>query len=214
MRRYGVTLALIAVLLVAGGVVLGLRTFTVAGFERGAENSPLGIELGLDLRGGSELRYQASLTDPDTGQQVPPTSDEMNALKRSIELRAAASGFGEPTIQILGEDRLLVQLPGIKDLARAKEIIGETAQLVYYYRTFDVSQPIPGVAQDDILGASLVSLDESGALVAPTSTATTTPAGVDPNAGAAPNADAGGGQEDVVDADFEEVRDDKSGKDK
>ena len=177
MRRYGTTLILIAVLLIVGVLILGFQTFSIAGFERGAENSPLGIELGLDLRGGSELRYQASLTDPETGRSIPPTSDQMKALKRSIERRAAASGFGEPTIQILGDDRLLVQLPGVKDLARAKEIIGETAQLEYYYRTFDVSQPIPGLSQEGILGASIVNIDETGSIVAPTSTATTTPVG-------------------------------------
>ena len=190
MRRYATTLALIAVLLVAGALILGFRTFSIAGFERGADNSPLGIELGLDLRGGSELRYQANLTN-DREEPIQPTSDEMNALKRSIEHRAAASGFGEPTIQILGEDRLLVQLPGIKDLARAKEIIGETAQLVYYYRTFDVSQPIPGLSQDDILGASIVNIDETGSIVAPTSTATTTPADGEATATTTPS-DAGG----------------------
>ena len=177
MRRYGTTLILIALLVIAGVLILGFRTFSIAGFERGAENSTLGIELGLDLRGGSELRYEANLTNPDTGVVIQPTSDQMKALKRSIERRVSASGFGEPTIQILGDDRLLVQLPGIKDLARAKEIIGETAQLVYYYRTFDVSQSIPGVSQEDILGASIVNIDETGSIVAPTSTATTTPSG-------------------------------------
>ena len=175
MRRYATTLVLIVALLVVGALLLGFRTFSVAGFERGADNSPLGIELGLDLRGGSELRYQASIVGP-TGEKVLPTSDQMSALKLSIERRAAASGFGEPTIQILGDDRLLVQLPGIKDLARAKEIIGETAQLVYFYRTFDVSQPIPGLSQEDILGASIVNVDETGSFVVPTSTATTTQA--------------------------------------
>ena len=177
MRRYGTTLILIALLVIAGVLILGFRTFSIAGFERGAENSTLGIELGLDLRGGSELRYEANLTNPDTGVVIQPTSDQMKALKRSIERRVSASGFGEPTIQILGDDRLLVQLPGIKDLARAKKIIGETAQLVYYYRTFDVSQSIPGVSQEDILGASIVNIDETGSIVAPTSTATTTPSG-------------------------------------
>ena len=176
MRRYATTLVLIVALLVVGALVLGFRTLSIAGFDRGADNSPLGIELGLDLRGGSELRYEASITDSVTGESVPPTSDQMSALKLSIERRAAASGFGEPTIQILGDDRLLVQLPGVKDLTRAKEIIGETAQLVYYYRTFDVSQPIPGLAQEDILGASIVNVDDAGQIVVPTTTATTTPA--------------------------------------
>ena len=191
MRRYATTLALIAVLLVAGALILGFRTFSIAGFERGADNSPLGIELGLDLRGGSELRYQANLTDKVTGERLQPTSDQMSALKRSIEHRAAASGFGEPTIQILGDDRLLVQLPGVKDLTRAKEIIGETAQLVYFYRTFDVSQPIPDLSQDAILGTSIVNVDETGSIVAPTSTATTTPADGGSNATTTPSAEGG-----------------------
>jgi protein-export membrane protein SecD len=160
----------------AAVLVLAFKTFNLGGFERGAEGSPLGIELGLDLRGGSELRYQSVLTDPDTGANIDPTSDQMKALKRSIERRVSASGFGEPIIQILGTDRLLVQLPGISDLTRAKELIGETAQLVYLHRTLNVAQAIPGLSEEDILGVTIVNLDLSGALYVPTSTATTTAA--------------------------------------
>jgi len=178
-RRYSRTLALIVVLVTAAVLVLAFKTFNLGGFERGAEGSPLGIELGLDLRGGSELRYQSVLTDPDTGANIDPTSDQMKALKRSIERRVSASGFGEPTIQILGTDRLLVQLPGISDLTRAKELIGETAQLVYLHRTLNVAQAIPGLSEEDILGFTIVNLDLSGALYVPTSTATTTAAAVD-----------------------------------
>lgn len=179
MRRYSRPLALIVVLVTAAVLVLAFKTFNLGGFERGAEGSPLGIELGLDLRGGSELRYQSVLTDPDTGANIDPTSDQMKALKRSIERRVSASGFGEPTIQILGTDRLLVQLPGISDLTRAKELIGETAQLVYLHRTLNVAQAIPGLSEEDILGFTIVNLDLSGALYVPTSTATTTAAAVD-----------------------------------
>lgn len=176
MRRYSRPLALIVVLVTAAVLVLAFQTFNLSGFERGAEGSPLGIELGLDLRGGSELRYQSVLTDPDTGANIDPTSEQMKALKRSIERRVSASGFGEPIIQILGTDRLLVQLPGISDLTRAKELIGETAQLVYLHRTLNVAQAIPGLSEEDILGFTIVNLDLSGALYVPTSTATTTAA--------------------------------------
>ena len=55
----------------------------------------------------------------------------MNGLKKTIERRINASGLGEPIIQILGEDRLLVQLPGINDLERARKLIGETALLEF-----------------------------------------------------------------------------------
>jgi protein-export membrane protein SecD len=50
--------------------------------------------------------------------------------------------LGEPVIQLLGEDRLLVQLPGVSDPARAKTIIGETARLEFKHRQIDVSVPV------------------------------------------------------------------------
>ena len=169
MRRYLRTLILIVVLVSISALVLSFENFSVGDFERGVAGSPLGIELGLDLRGGSELRYQANLSDTET----VPSSDQMKSLKRSIERRISASGFGEPIIQILGEDRLLVQLPGISDLTRAKEIIGETAQLVYLHRTVNVSASIPQLSQEDIQLVSLVSLDENGQLFLTSSTTTT-----------------------------------------
>ena len=62
----------------------------------------------------------------------------MTALIRSIEERINRSGLGRPAIQQLGENRLLVQLPGVEDLDRAKSLIGETAQLEYKKRTLNV----------------------------------------------------------------------------
>ena len=174
MRRYIRTLAVIVVLVVSAALILGFETFNIGGFERGSAGTPLGIQLGLDLRGGSELRYQANLRDPDTDERIDPSSDEMRALKRSIERRVSASGFGEPTIQLLGSDRLLIQLPGISDLTKAKEIIGETAQLVYLHRTLNVSQAIPGVSSDDIVSITLVGLGEDGSILPTGGLATST----------------------------------------
>jgi protein-export membrane protein SecD len=107
----------------------------------------------------------------------------MRALKRSIERRVSASGFGEPIIQLLGDDRLLVQLPGITDLTRAKEIIGETAQLVYSHRTLNVSQPIPGMSGDDVLSVRVVGLAEDGSVLPKSGLATSTATSADPGAG-------------------------------
>ncbi|MBV7433416.1 protein translocase subunit SecD [Cardiobacteriaceae bacterium TAE3-ERU3] len=46
--------------------------------------------------------------------------------------RVDSLGVAEPSIQVVGDDRILIQLPGIQDVARAKEILGSTATLEFY----------------------------------------------------------------------------------
>ena len=135
MRRYIRSLLIIVVLVAVSAFVLLNRTITIQDFTIGSD-SILGLNLGLDLQGGSDLRFQAM--HPQTGEPFTPTKDEMNALIRSIEERINRSGLGRPAIQQLGDSRLLVQLPGVEDLARAKTLIGETAQLEYKKRTLNV----------------------------------------------------------------------------
>jgi protein-export membrane protein SecD len=86
----------------------------------------------LDLGGDGVARFSYS-------------SDELKALKahaveQSIEIvRRRIDQFGtqEPTIQREGEDRILVQLPGVKEPERVKKLIGETAKMTF--RLVDVS---------------------------------------------------------------------------
>ena len=143
MRRQARTLIIIGVLSVLAFLVLGIQSFKVAGIERGGDTL-LGLTLGLDLQGGSHLVYRVV-------SDVPPTSDDMAALRRILERRVNKSGLGEPIIQVLGDDRLLIQLPGVKDPARAKEIIGETALLEIKHRTLNVPRDIEGVELGDII---------------------------------------------------------------
>ena len=140
MRRYVVTILVITALIVISGLTLGFQNIRLGGFERGSDN-PLGLQLGLDLQGGSHLVYQTSLEDA-LGERIQPTEDQMDSLRRIIDRRVNETGLGEPVIQLLGEDRLLVQLPGVSDPARAKTIIGETARLEFKHRQIDVSVPV------------------------------------------------------------------------
>ena len=140
MRRYLVTILVITALIVISGLTLGFQNIRLGGFERGSDN-PLGLKLGLDLQGGSHLVYQASLEDA-LGERIQPTEDQMDSLRRIIDRRVNETGLGEPVIQLLGEDRLLVQMPGVSDPARAKTIIGETARLEFKHRQIDVSVPV------------------------------------------------------------------------
>ena len=150
MRRYARTVAIVVVLVVLAGLILGFQRIHIGGFERGGD-TVLGLSLGLDLQGGSYLVYEAEEIDPVTGEGRVPSPDEMAALKRAIERRVNASGLGLPIIQILGENRLLIQLPGISDIERAESIIGETARLVFMHREYGVIRDLTELEDDDIL---------------------------------------------------------------
>lgn len=85
------------------------------------------LKLGLDLVGGMELVLQLDRTKL-TDAEVP------DAINRAIEVlnnRVDQFGVTEPRIQKQGEDRILIQLPGLTDKARAMELIGQTALLEF-----------------------------------------------------------------------------------
>ncbi len=163
MRRYARILIFIVVLVVLSGLAVGFKTITIGNFQRGGEDTLLGLTLGLDLQGGSHLVYQANvLSDTGdegqmTGERIPPTADQMDALKRTIERRLNSSGLGEPILQVLGEDRLLIQIPGVSDPDSAKALIGETAQLEFLHRTRNVPQPLE-FEEGDIVGYRVVEM--------------------------------------------------------
>ena len=62
-----------------------------------------------------------------------------------IERRVNELGTVEPLIQRQGTDRILVQVPGLQDPTRLKELLGKTAKLDF--RMVDVSMPAEQAAQ-------------------------------------------------------------------
>jgi len=81
--------------------------------------------LGLDLQGGTHLVLQADMSKA-------PGQDAAEVLKgviQVLERRVNAYGVAEPVIQSQGSDRVIVELPGVKDIEEAKKLIGQTAQL-------------------------------------------------------------------------------------
>ena len=154
MRRYARTVAFIVVLVTLAGLILGFQSISIGGFERGGDTL-LGLKLGLDLQGGSHLVYQAAIEDPVSGELVPPTDIQMASLKTIIERRVNSSGLGEPIIQQLGADRLLIQLPGVDDPGRAKAFIGETARLEFKHRILNVPRDIDAISGEDILSVTI-----------------------------------------------------------
>jgi len=85
-----------------------------------------GLTLGLDLKGGSHLVYEADLSQKDPSQS---DNDAMRGVLDKIERRVNAYGVTEPIIQRQGHDRILVQLPGVRDVDEAVRLIGQTAEL-------------------------------------------------------------------------------------
>jgi len=87
------------------------------------------INLGLDLKGGSHLILELDESKLEKDTNVT------DAVERAIEIvrnRVDQFGVTEPLIARQGEKWIVVQLPGIKDPERAKEIIGKTALLEFY----------------------------------------------------------------------------------
>ena len=140
--------------MVLGGLILGFRTIDLGGFDRGGD-TPLGLSLGLDLQGGSHLEYLAVPKDPITGEVLPPTQDQMDSLLRIIERRVNSSGLGDPIIQRLGTDRILIQLPGVEDTERAEAYLGETATLVFRHRVINVPRDVDEIAAEDVLSVTI-----------------------------------------------------------
>jgi protein-export membrane protein SecD len=87
-----------------------------------------GLNLGLDLVGGVHLVYQADFTENATGGEK--NADMQRALL-TIEKRINKYGVTEPIIQKLGDDRILVQLPGFTDIDAAKRLVEQTGFLEF-----------------------------------------------------------------------------------
>ena len=85
------------------------------------------------------------------------------AVRQSIEIirrRIDETGTREPSIEQQGEDRILVQLPGVRDPQRIKDLIGTTAKLTFRLVDSDVN-PIDAQGNRPIPGVDLLPLDKS-----------------------------------------------------
>lgn len=85
------------------------------------------IKLGLDLQGGLQL-----LLEVDTqGLKPAEAADAVSRSREIINNRIDQFGVAEPSIQVEGDNRIAVQLPGLTDRASAIELIGKTALLEF-----------------------------------------------------------------------------------
>ena len=85
------------------------------------------INLGLDLQGGIHLALEV---DQSRGP-VPDPAEAIRRAERVVRTRIDQFGTTEPVVQVVGGNRLIVELPGEKDPERAKRVIQQTAFLEF-----------------------------------------------------------------------------------
>ena len=105
---------LIVALAIVGGFVMYIRPLASS------------VKQGLDLQGGTHVVLQAVETP-----QQKVNDDALDRATHIIERRVNALGLTEPVVQRQGRDRIIVELPGVKDPEKAINMLGKTAMLEF-----------------------------------------------------------------------------------
>jgi len=103
-------------------VLFGFALWSVVPLDRNVFGRE-GLRLGLDLAGGSYLVYQGNLSDVEPGNR----DEIMDGVKGVVERRINALGITEPIVEVQkheGEYNIVIQLPGIANIEKAKEMVG------------------------------------------------------------------------------------------
>jgi protein-export membrane protein SecD len=109
---------------------------------KGANPPAGGFVLGLDLAGGSALTYTIDTSNIPKEVSI---SDSVSSLRDVVERRVNLFGVREPTVttqysSLANEWRLVVELPGVTDVAKASKMIGETPVLDFRTLKNDAKQ--------------------------------------------------------------------------
>jgi SecD/SecF fusion protein len=105
--------------------VIALAVVALSGFVAFTQKPVLG----LDLRGGTQITLQVQ-DSPNTNLEAnAQTTDRVLAVMRN---RIDALGVSEPTLVRSGEDRIIIELPGVEDPRAAERAIGQQAQLSFH----------------------------------------------------------------------------------
>ncbi|ATW51964.1 protein translocase subunit SecD [Streptomyces peucetius subsp. caesius ATCC 27952] len=99
--------------------------------------------LGLDLRGGTRIVLETR-DSPTVKADSAATDRAMEVLRRRID----GLGVSEPSLARSGDQRIIVELPGLQDPRKAAEVIGRTAQLTFHPVTGSSAGPASGPAKD------------------------------------------------------------------
>ena len=106
-------------------IVFGITVVTIFAIIAASFGSVKdGMKMGLDLQGGFEILYEVS---PLEGKDMP----DMSAVAESVNKRVDVLGVNEPEITVEGNNRIRVQLAGVKNADQARRVISSTANLTF-----------------------------------------------------------------------------------
>ena len=111
------------------GLILGLAALCIAAlfYQKQAQGDI--VTLGLDLKGGTYLALEidesrARLTDAQR-------ADAIDRALKVVRIRVEGMGLAEPIVQKAGDDRIVVQLAGLKNTSSAKNVVQKAAFLEF-----------------------------------------------------------------------------------
>src|SRR2546430_3734422 len=85
------------------------------------------LKRGLDLQGGMYLALEVD----DSKGPVPDKSKAVDNALKVVRNRIDEFGVSEPVVQKAGNDRIIVELPGIDDPLRAQDVVQKSAYLEF-----------------------------------------------------------------------------------
>ena len=105
----------------------GLEAMGLKAPEQLADLKNRSLNLGLDLQGGIHLVLEVKTE----GMEQQEAQDAVAQAQEVIRNRVDQFGVAEPTIQRQGDNRIIIELPGVQDVQRAKDLVGQTALLEF-----------------------------------------------------------------------------------
>jgi preprotein translocase subunit SecD len=118
---------LILVLAVVAGILAYPREDRIFSLV-GLKHAQLQLRQGLDLQGGAHLVYQADMSKVKSADRPKALSGLVNVIQRRVN----PGGTSEIVVETAASDRVIVELPGVKDINEAINAIGKTAQLQFF----------------------------------------------------------------------------------
>ena len=125
-------LVVVILCLFAGSLFVALPIDHPAWLEEGLASGPdtqrdiRELTLGLDLKGGTQVLLEAEIDEDQ-----PLAEDALTSAMIIVEQRVNGLGLAEPTVQLQGERRMIVELPGVKNPDQAIQTIRSTGQLEF-----------------------------------------------------------------------------------
>lgn len=146
----------IGVVLVEGADVNRARS-EIASSLAGTAGQTMGSSTPQITVDGNRLTVRLS-----QGEIARIATDAVEQNRTVISNRINSIGVAEPVLQRQGDDRLVIQLPGLQDTAEAKRLIGATATLEFRAVTGDENQAAAAVASGNIPADSRIYYDDTG----------------------------------------------------